>query len=53
MLTTSLNLKSAYSKGMLLDRATVKPAMKRSRNRLYMKAMGRLPIRQAGHQRSQ
>src|SRR6267378_1893231 len=30
-----------------LTAPTVKPAMKRSRNRLYMKAMGRLAIRQA------
>ena len=30
-----------------LTAPTVKPAMKRSRNRLYMNAMGRLAIRQA------
>ena len=36
-----------FAVDVYLTAPTVKPAMKRSRNRLYMKAMGRLAIRQA------
>jgi hypothetical protein len=44
---SEVNARFRLGRSRYLTAPTVKPAMKRSRNKLYINAMGRLAIRQA------